>query len=164
MSASTATRYPIDFDELAAGSIIAVERLERIVDKRGFVSRSEDLFPMLRLQLQGRINTFFARHGVALQARLRGDGLEIIGGDDYADWNWKLATDARRRMARQCERMTRADPAALSDEMRIRHELRLAESLRLQQAITRERREIVRERRELEEAKAPNRLGPAGHA
>lgn len=118
MEPSEATRWPIDFDALEQGDVIAPEKIERIKE----VSReSPKAYQLALLAIRDQVLKELWKRGKTWTVCIKGDALVILSDQEAADYNANRAEIVIRQLAATHRRNMGVNAAELDEDQLQRH-------------------------------------------
>lgn len=129
----TASRFPLDFDQLRRGDYLPPETVE----KATLTERSHPQFWAAALKLRDEIRAHFQHaHGDLVTIVSERDGLRILTHQEQAEYAPQREAKAVRQLVLSHAEGKAVDVAQLGDEQRQKHERwMLRNAFRLQQAL-----------------------------
>lgn len=116
-----AKRFPIDYEALNKGDVIAVAEVERLVQ----CPRDHRLFAMKATNLASTISLAMDDLGRPVTIVLREGDLRVLTDDEASQYNHEMFKQFFRRMGRSLRRLAAVDVGQLDSEERGEHLRRL---------------------------------------
>lgn len=136
-------RYPIDFDSLAKGDIVAVETIEQILE----VKHGTTAYQLGCLGLCGEIEKQMSYRGPRPTLKISKGAILILHDNEATITSERRIRNDLHRAVRNYGRLTQVVIANLTDEEKTQHDRRLMSQGRLLQALARERKAMADEKR-----------------
>lgn len=133
--------YPLDYDALSKGDVIAPETIEAAVNCK----RLHPQYALRLLSFKEHLERELMTRGQAITLKCEDQSIRLLTDEEASEYNAK-ATDAYfRRAAKAHVRNLSVDVGNLTTERRQQHERTLVVNSRMLQAMKRERRTMALE-------------------
>lgn len=131
-------QYPLDYDNLAKGSVVEAAECERITG----VNQNSQRFAFALLKLKQRVQRDMERRGTPVTIKITANSLHVLTDAEASIYNAKQQTFGIRRQFRAHKRNLGVDATQLTAEELREHQKRLIAGSRMMQAIKATRRQL----------------------